>query len=38
MWSFYMVGPNGGGSGGGGGMVDSSGVFPRIGNYGAYCL
>ena len=37
MWSYYMIGPNGGGSGGGGGgMVDSSGVFPRIGNYGAY--
>ena len=37
MWSYYMVGPNGGGSGGGGGMVELSGVFPRIGNYGAYC-
>ena len=36
MWSYCMVGPNGGG--GGGGVVESSGVFPIIGNDGAYCL
>ena len=32
MWSCCMVGPNGGG----GGMVESSRVFPRTGNDGAY--
>ena len=35
MWSCCMVGSNGGGSGRG--VVESSGVFPRIGNDGAYC-
>ena len=30
MWSCCMVGPDDGG--GGGGVVESSGVFPRIGN------
>ena len=36
MWSYCIVGLNGGGSGGG--VVKSSGVFPIIGNDGACYL